>query len=341
MSHPAVSPVTFTGFDGARDRFNQTGTVGTNDGDDNGALHDEEKTSSLPQVLMSAKSKTPGEIQSAATELCWVVALDCEARPIIDVLGMKRCAGDLPWPVYAGRDGTECLVVSGIGRAASAAATGYLAALAAPPRSACWLNFGIAGHPTLELGEMRRAGKVNELTTGRVWYPPEVTRRAPRAEVLTTVDRPGSEFPGGGLVEMEAAGFFPTASRLATRERVQVVKVVSDNAEETFEHSITPAKVSNWVTDGLSDLLNYADALREIAREVDDRSCDRTTLLDGVAFRLTVTQKRQFERLIERLEALGGVELEKLSELWHGVNSGREALRILEAEVVDRPIRFE
>ncbi len=253
---------------------------------------------------------------------------------------MKRQPDDRPWPVYASEDETQWLIVSGIGRVASAAATGYLAALAAPPRSACWLNFGIAGHPSLELGEMRRAGKVIDAATQRVWYPAEVTRTAPKADVLTTVDQPSSDFPGGGLVEMEAAGFFPTASRLATRERVQVVKVVSDNAQETFEKSITPARVSAWVAASLPDLLNYADALRAIAREVGDRGCDRGDLLDVAEFRLTVTQRLQFERLVERLDALGGVDADRLGGLWNGVTSGREALRILEGELADRPIHF-
>lgn len=294
----------------------------------------------MAQISMPAKSNTSREKQTSAAELCWVVALDCEARPVIEALRMKRCVGDQPWPVYANRDETQWLIVSGIGRVASAAATGYLAALAAPPRSACWLNFGIAGHPSLELGELRRAGKVIDVAPQRVWYPSEVTRKAPQAEVLTTVDRPGSDFPGGGLVEMEAAGFFPTASRLATRERVQVVKVVSDNARETFEKSITPAGVSARVSAVMTDLLSYADALRAVAREVGERGGDCFDLLEAVEFRLTVTQRRQFERLVERLDALGGVDAERLGGLWKGVNSGREALRILEGELADRPIQF-
>jgi len=294
----------------------------------------------LAQLSMPAKSKTIRESPGSAAELCWVVALDCEARPIIDALRMKRRSDDRPWPVYVSADETQWLIVSGIGRVASAAATAYLAAMVAPPGSACWLNFGIAGHPSLDPGELRRAGKVIDVAPQRVWYPSEITRSAPKTEVLTTVDKPGREFPGGGLVEMEAAGFFPTASRVATRERVQVVKVVSDNARETFETSITPARVSGWVTRVLPDLFRYADALRTVAREVGDRACDRFDLLEGVTFRLTVTQMRQFERLIERLDALGGVDAQRLDSLWQGVSSGREALRILESELSERPIHF-
>lgn len=245
------------------------------------------------------------------------------------------------WPVYASADETQWLIVSGVGRVASAAATAYLAAATAEPKQACWLNFGIAGHPSLALGDLRRAGKICDSLSERVWYPAEVTGVAPATEVLTTVDHPSTDFPGGGLVEMEAAGFFPIASRLATRERVQVVKVVSDNAAEHFDKSITAAKVSAWVTASLDSLSPYADALVSMAREVGERGSDRSALLAKMDFRLTVTQTLQFERLMERLQALGGNAEEVLEELWAGVSTGRDALKRLEAEVSSRPLVFQ
>ena len=55
-------------------------------------------------------------------KVCWVIALEPEARPIIDELDLRRYAHNLNFPVYFNPENGHALVISGIGPAKAAAA---------------------------------------------------------------------------------------------------------------------------------------------------------------------------------------------------------------------------
>ena len=259
-----------------------------------------------------------------------VVALDCEAKPLISALAMKRRKEHSLWSVYSSRDESRWLVVSGVGVVASSAATAFLAAIAMPTRYCCWMNVGIAGHPSLELGTLCRAVKISTSNGKKVWYPAEVTGDAPRGEVLQTCGEPRRDFPGGGLVEMEAAGFYETAARMASRERVQVLKVVSDNADNDFEKSITRERVVEWMTRSVDRIVGYAERLCELDRKSRDRERERSVLWEGVEVHVTVTQRFQVERLLERLQVLGNFTGEDWLALCAEHSAGRDLVAALE-----------
>ena len=99
-----------------------------------------------------------------------VVALDCEARPLLSRFGLKRCSGDA-WRMYEGNGIT--LVVSGVGRVRSAMAlSALLAAHPEPSRAMLW-NIGICGAtPGLfEKGRLVMIQCVTNVATSRCWYP--------------------------------------------------------------------------------------------------------------------------------------------------------------------------
>jgi adenosylhomocysteine nucleosidase len=162
-----------------------------------------------------------------------VSALSAEARPIAARFGLHRVQPDLAFPIYRG--GHLALVVSGVGKVNAAAATALLGALGDPSNDAVWINLGIAGHAERRVGEVLLARSIRDGGTGRVWHPSLPEMPPFPSDGLLTLDRPDLDYDQEGMVDMEASGFFPTASRYSDAGLVQVAKVISDNRCDTAE----------------------------------------------------------------------------------------------------------
>ncbi|MEE8624791.1 MAG: hypothetical protein V3T19_05575, partial [Acidiferrobacterales bacterium] len=137
--------------------------------------------------------------------LHFVVALQAEAKPLIDHFGLRRRTGGA-FPVYENEN--IALTVSGIGKVAAAAATGYLHAHTGNHSCIAWLNIGIAGHGRRAIGDGVLIHKITDQITGRSWYPPLTFELPCASDGLITVDEPETRYRENGLYDMEAAGFY-------------------------------------------------------------------------------------------------------------------------------------
>lgn len=171
----------------------------------------------------------------------FVIALDCEAKPLISHyrLGHQEAA----FPMY--RKEGVALVVSGIGKMAAAAATAYLYARSGEHNGAVWFNVGVAGHRHRPVGDAVLASEIGDRASRRFWQLHPIDTGLATATVLT-VDEAEERFDTEHVYEMEAAGFCSTASRLTSPERVQCYKVISDNQSSATER-ITAKDVENLI----------------------------------------------------------------------------------------------
>ena len=156
-----------------------------------------------------------------------LVALPAEAKPITSRLELERVQPDLEFRLY--RRGDVTLVITGPGKVNAAAGTAFLGTLEDRRRNALWVNLGIAGHAERGIGDVLLASSIRDLGSGEVWHPILPEDAPCPAERLVTLDRPDPDYDHEGMVDMEASGFFPTACRYCGIERVQVLKVISDN----------------------------------------------------------------------------------------------------------------
>lgn len=219
-----------------------------------------------------------------------VVALPAEARPLVSHLGLEREPSAGSFATYRRDDAV--LVVSGVGKRAAQAATGHLFARTGEVRDALWLNLGIAGHATRGLGEVVLAHKVVDAASGRCWYPPWVLDPPCATGEVRTVEAVEESYAEDALYEMESAGFFAAASRFATAELVQAVKVVSDN-RRCGTAGITARRVEALIEASLPVVDRLLSSGAALARELAARSVQPGAyreLLAGLHF--TVTQRR-------------------------------------------------
>lgn len=229
-------------------------------------------------------------------------------------------------------------MVSGTGALASSSAVGYLAGRCeghdelghwrgSHREAVGWINVGIAGHREHPLGSARLASKVVDSSSGRTWYPPLVIEPPCPSGVVLTVDDVEHAPVGDALYEMEAAGFCSAATRFATAELVQVLKVVSDNRSSPPER-LTARAVEELIEAALPALEALVEGTRGLAAEVAARLQSPEPLESFLTrWHFTVTQRRQLERLLRRLAALGEEPL--TPEALGPARSAREALAAL------------
>lgn len=259
-----------------------------------------------------------------------VVALRTEAQPLIDHFSMLPASSGRGFRSFANSDRGLALVLSGVGRAAAAAAVAHLARDDTDP---AWLNIGIAGHRNLPIGAARLAHKVHCASSARSWYPPLVFEIPCPTATVRTVDRATRDFPTDDLYEMEAAGFYEIAARFAPHELVHSFKVVSDNRARPAE-TLTADSVGSLIGDSLETINALIEPLQRLSAELSERRVEPgglERLLQASHF--TTTQRRQLRRLLRRwsvvcpqVDAVDWVAFKALSDAGSVIASMQEHL---------------
>ena len=254
----------------------------------------------------------------------FIVALSCEAKPIINELRLTKQFSPTPFEVF--RNDFHQLVVTGIGKVAAAAATGFLLGSSTRKQEVqTYLNVGIAGHGTLQTNTAFIANSISDDQDKAIFYPPQIIDSDFELSRLCTCSHPNQKYEKGLGFDMEAHAFYSIASRSCTRELIQVVKVVSDNEGQSFE-SIRPTTVTEYICNHLPSILAFAQELDALAKEI---SPDLETLgLQERARKLhpfSQSQIFQLDRLINHFRSFD-LEEKHLIELIEKSNSPKEAI---------------
>lgn len=189
--------------------------------------------------------------------ICFVIAMPCEAIPILQYYGLDRIVKS-PFPVYC--RGDIALIISGIGKLASAAATAYLYGMLRNNEDHLWLNVGIAGHSHFPIGTFLIARKIRDESSGQEWpilHSIELTLA--QGDILT-VDHPQSIYTSEWIYEMEASGFYSIARMLTQPQLIYTCKIISDNLESSL-HNITANAASRLVHQNLSIIDNLTSTI--------------------------------------------------------------------------------
>jgi nucleoside phosphorylase len=264
-----------------------------------------------------------------ATSLNILVALNCEARPLIDLYRLKkRSAKGLAW-YRRSADQSQLfninLVISGIGALNMVSACSWLAAKTEQENCA-WLNTGTAGHGTLPVGELVRVVHSIEQSSDKSHYPPLVSKFKGTAISLLTNNTPVADYPENQAVDMEAHAFFTTAKRFASSELVQSIKVISDNKDNDLE-LLNAKKITQLIAAQANSIDQFARSLVELAPspivqfEMDE---------ELKHLHCTTSQMLQFQSLMAKLDTMP-LERNQIRAQTKGVTSMRDLLARLTA----------
>lgn len=264
-----------------------------------------------------------------------VVAHSLEARPLIDHFHFKSVKSSA-LPHYADDHGKR-LIVSGMGKTNAAAAVGYISGLlAAQTVAPGFVNFGIAGHGSLDLGSGLLISKVIDAGTEAAYYPTPISCGQNMA-VLKTVDQPESNYAEDLAYDMEGSGFWQAASRYSTLDLVQLFKVVSDNAENDTG-TVNKARIEAVLAGQLEGFAQLVTQLQALASHHHRRHAEPVSWqsLRQIGH-LTVSEQHQLRRLCQRGAALG-LDEALLALAATPVGSGKELLRAVVRCVEQPPV---
>ena len=234
-----------------------------------------------------------------------VVAHALEARPLIKRFGLKpnKAAGALT--IYSNDTGVR-VVITGMGKQSSHATTNRLAVLLANVLGVQegWLNVGVAGHKTAEIGSGFLANKIIDASSAKGVYPVPVLKDK-RTSAVITVDQPELDYSEDAVYEMEAFGFWAAASNHSFIELVQVYKIISDNLKYPADQ-LDNVFIEKLIENHCDRIEGVVLNLKELVGEVNEiyRLPDEYEELQK-KFRFTVTQLHQLKRLCRRFHALG------------------------------------
>ena len=254
-----------------------------------------------------------------------VVAIGAEATPLVQALSLKK---DPSCPYTLFTNGSRRLVVSGIGKERCAAATGYLCGRFAQ-KNQPWLNIGIAGHGTYELGTPFLASRILDDVTGECFYPPQVLRTHIALSELTSCCAPCSKYQAGMGYDMEAHGFCKAACMVTTRELVQIFKIVSDNPDHPLE-SFDPRVAVHAIEKNLSIIERLICGLEELSREIlPDPRIGQIANRIQEKIKFSATRAVQLEDLLRQAIVLEE-DLAKIEKKAALLNRASEVLSLIE-----------
>jgi len=231
----------------------------------------------------------------------FVIALDAEARPLIDALKLKRLI-DRPWPYYS--NGDDHLLLTGIGQLNAAAACGWLIGHSPELARTPWLNVGIAGHAELAVGTLCWVERI-KYKHGDL-YPALHIRSSLPGSLLNTVDAPSNKYVDGQLTDMEGAAFYLICSRFVPIELLHLLKVVSDNRADDIKN-INKAMVTELIKDNCTEILRFALNLSQLSLALPEAipaDLDQCVETYTQKWRFSHSQKQQLMKLLQRYHAL-------------------------------------
>lgn len=265
-----------------------------------------------------------------------VVALAEEARPLLRAYKLQALPNTKAFRIYVGHE--MRVIVSGVGKTASAAAVGYLEAAFPSAMSRAWVNFGVAGHRDLALGTTTLAHKVLDEASGRAHFPVFTFKPTSKTHTVCTRETVTTHYSDDALCDLEASAMLGVAIRFSTAELVHCIKVISDNATHPAS-MVTGAGVEELMTRALPAFENLRKALMTQCAELHIVEAPPPFFLElREQARCSVSEEHQLRRLLQRAAALG---LGDPRSLVAQARFGKDMIRILDARLANSPLSFE
>jgi len=235
----------------------------------------------------------------------WVIALKEEAEIIITQFKMSLFSQITVFPIFKNFDGTHWLILSGIGRHNAAAATIYLYEKSKAPKWTSWINIGIAGCGKGNYGNLCLVDKIINNSNSKTTFPDTMKRSIlARMELLTT-DVPIINYNSKELIDMEGAAFYDVASKIASRELIGLLKVISDGPSNDIK-KLNKSNISNLIKSNISDINNVI-SYYELLSLTEKKIINKSDLFFKIfnQWHFTVSQKYQLDSLVRRINTFG------------------------------------
>jgi len=264
--------------------------------------------------------------------LIWVIALHCEAKPIIDFYRLKKVPTHQGFDLY--QNGPMQCVICGIGKINAAAATAWIAALNQDQPSIAWINLGTAGAAEHAIGEAFWISKISQPNADRQGFPVPTFSSGFSASATISLDEPSDSYDSTQLFDMEASAFFATATRFSSAELVHCLKIVSDN--RLYKTGQNKAAISDLISPKISAINEFAIKLQALNEQVGKLEVDPEIwhkLLKQAHF--SQTQQARLKPALRFLQA-SPLDSQQFANAVSSLSSSRDILKRLDQLCIEQ-----
>lgn len=227
----------------------------------------------------------------------FIVSTFSEAKPIIDIFKLKKNHDYKKFSVF---DSDKIsLTVSKIGKVNSALAVAYTFYKICNNKNDIWLNFGLCGHKSYEIGSIFLVNKILDNSNDKVFFP-FITNFKINTLSCITLEKKGINYKDS-LFEMESSGFFQATTKFSSKELIFILKIVSDNELKSvnFENS---EEIYNIIIEKESVLKNFCNHLLNLNKMTlhkNQNIFNEETERIFNKINLTFTEKQQMRTLLK------------------------------------------
>ena len=168
-----------------------------------------------------------------------VTALYIEAKPLISLFNLKKDNSYTKFQVFSNEN--IKLIISGTGKIKSATALTYLISNNDIKENDYIINIGFiaSSNDNSQLGDIVYISKIQNAYSDTTFYPEMIYKHNFLEGSLTTFDKIiENKIENVEYIDMEAYGFFQTASIFFKRDKIILLKIVSDILKENMEDRI-------------------------------------------------------------------------------------------------------
>lgn len=167
-----------------------------------------------------------------------VTALYIEAKPLISLFNLKKDNSYTKFQVFSNED--VKLIISGTGKVKSATALTYLISKEDIKKDDYIVNIGfVAINKNSQLGDIVYVSKIQNAYSDFDFYPEMIYKHNFLEGSLTTFDSiVEKKIENTEYIDMEAYGFFQTASIFFKKDKIIVLKIVSDILKDKVEDRV-------------------------------------------------------------------------------------------------------
>ena len=265
----------------------------------------------------------------------WVVALKVEAEIILDEYNMNFDPEFTLFQVFRNFEKTRWLILSGIGRHNSAAATTYLYMISKASRSTCWINLGIAGSGKGHYGDLCLVNKISNNDSSNT-YPATMPKVTFHKMNLFTSDVPLTDYTLHELIDMEGSAFYDITNKLSGREFICLMKVISDGPNNDIEdlNKFKIRELINLNIANIKTIVSYYEKLSMDQYQIIQQPKILSKILSQWHF--SVSQKHRLENIIKRINILS--KDEEITKLIKDCKNSRSVITILEEKILNTKV---
>jgi len=160
-----------------------------------------------------------------------VTALQIEGQKIINYFQLKKIVTENLFPIFTNKEKSIYLTISGVGKLNSS-----LASLNLTNKFDIHSIFNIgtcAGSKDKKIGSLFLINKIIDSSFNKEYFPDILFEHNLIEQSIKTVDIPANT-EENILVDMEASGFFHSASKVLSLENIHILKIISDHFDDSF-----------------------------------------------------------------------------------------------------------